>query len=109
MGVLYRAKDPLLRRDVAIKVLSADLLVDAESRERFFREARAAATLQHRNVVTIFEVGESQGLPYLVLELLKGEDLERRMISTPPLTLDQKLDIVCQLCAGLHAVHEQDI
>ena len=72
MGVLYRALDPVLGCDVAIKVLPADFLADDRSRQRFDREARAAASLQHPNVVTTYDFGNEDGCPYLVMEYLKG-------------------------------------
>jgi serine/threonine protein kinase len=109
MGVLYRATDPVLNREVAIKVLPADFLADEKTRARFYREARSAASLQHPNIVTIFDFGDELGIPYLVMEFLKGRDLAERMTSPPPLTLNEKLHISSQLCAGLAAVHERGI
>jgi serine/threonine-protein kinase len=110
MGVLYRGKDPVLDREVAIKVMAGDFSADAGARARFFREARAAARLQHRNIVTIYEFAEDeQGTPYIAMEFLRGRSLAARMSAAPPLTLVQKLDIVTQLCTGLHYAHEQGI
>ena len=68
MGTVYRAFDPLLTRVVAVKVISAQLDSQPEQRERFFREARAAAQLSHRNIVTIFDLGEQDGAPFLAME-----------------------------------------
>jgi len=109
MGVLYRAHDPVLDRDVAIKMMLVDLAAEPGARERFEREARAVAKLQHRNVVTIHEFGETDGSPYIVMEFLGGHDLEALMRRRPPLRLDEKLDIVIQLCAGLGFAHERGI
>jgi serine/threonine-protein kinase len=111
MGVLYRGRDTTLDREVAIKVMSADFGLDADqtARSRFYQEARAAARLQHRNIVTIFEFGEDQQTPFIAMEYLRGQDLAHRMRSTPPLSLEQKLDIVADLCTGLHFAHEQGV
>jgi hypothetical protein len=109
MGVLYRGRDPVLEREVAIKLMSGDFSADEAARARFFREARAAARLQHRNIVTIFEFAEDHGTPYIAMEFLRGKSLAARVAQDPPLTLVQKLDIVTQLCTGLHYAHEQGI
>src|SRR5512143_1871140 len=76
MGTVYRGRDDALDRDVALKVMS-DGLADADARARFQREARAAARLQHPNIVVIYELGEHEGAPYMALELLEGVDLQR--------------------------------
>jgi eukaryotic-like serine/threonine-protein kinase len=111
MGVLYRGRDTVLEREVAIKVMSTDFDADADdtARPRFYREARAAAKLQHRNIVTVFEFGEEEHTPFIVMEFLRGQDLSRRMRSDPPLTLEEKLDIIADLCTGLHFAHEQGV
>jgi serine/threonine-protein kinase len=110
MGVLYRGRDPVLDREVAIKVMSGDFSADESARSRFFREARAAARLQHRNIVTIYEFAEDEhGTPYIAMEFLRGQSLAARLLAEPPLTLVQKLDILVQLCTGLHYAHEQGI
>src|SRR5262249_7717612 len=80
MGEVYRARDTRLERDVALKVLPAHLMDTAQARARFQREARAVATLQHPNICTIHDVGEtSDGHGYLVMELLQGETLQHRL------------------------------
>lgn len=109
MGVLYRAQDTVLERDVALKMMLVDFTHDASTRERFQREARAVARLQHRNVVTIHELGEVEGTPYIVMELLGGRDLDALLKSGVPLTMVQKLEIAAQLCEGLAYAHEQGI
>lgn len=108
MGVLYRAIDDDLHRDVAIKVLTTTRLSEPGARERFAREARAAASLKHPNIVTIYEFKDGTP-PYLVMEFLEGCDLDRRLLEGPPLTLDRALDIVVQLCAALGCAHGQGI
>ena len=110
MGVLYRGFDPVLNREVAIKLMHTDFSGDTtQMRARFFREARAAATLQHRNIVTIFEFAEESNIPYIVMEFLKGTPLGARMRQQPPLTLDDKMNVVAQLCDGLSYAHEQGV
>jgi serine/threonine protein kinase len=110
MGVLYRAFDPVLDREVAVKVMLADFSEDTEQmRPRFYREAKAAAKLQHRNIVTIFEFAEENNQPHIVMEFLKGIQLGSRMEQSPQLTLNDMLDIVAQLCSGLGYAHTQGI
>ena len=77
MGVLYRARDAVLERDVALKMMLIDFTMDQNARDRFQREARAVARLQHRNVVTIHELGEVESTPYIVMEFLSGKDLDQ--------------------------------
>jgi hypothetical protein len=110
MGVLYRGVDPVLDREVAIKVMLVDFSNDTEQmRPRFYREAQAAARLQHSNIVTIFEFAEDDNTPYIVMEFLKGTPLDSRMASPIPLTLDDKLNIVAQLCSALNYAHAQGV
>ena len=110
MGVLFRGVDPVLDREVAIKLMLVDFSEDEEQmRPRFYREARAAAKLQHRNIVTVFEFAEEGSTPYIVMEFLRGVSLAARMASPLPLALDAKLDIVGQLCTALHYAHEQGV
>ena len=110
MGVLFRGHDPVLDREVAVKVMLADFSDDTEQmRPRFYREAKAAAKLQHRNIVTVFEFAEENNQPHIVMEFLRGSPLSSRMEEQPPLTLDDKLDIVAQLCNGLGYAHSQGV
>jgi serine/threonine protein kinase len=110
MGVLYRGVDPVLDREVAIKLMLADFADDTEHlRPRFYREAKSVARLQHRNIVTVFEFAEEGTTPYIVMEFLRGTSLQARLEAEPPLTIDDKLDIVQQLCSGLGYAHEQGI
>jgi serine/threonine protein kinase len=105
MGVVYRAHDTLLERTVAVKVISAPIDQNAELRERFFREARAAGQLSHKNIITIHDLGEEEGQPYLAMEFLEGQDLLARMAATPPLSVRRKLDIAIEICEGLNYAH----
>lgn len=112
MGVVYRGYDPLLEREVAIKIMAGDFSSDDEARTRFYREAKAIARLQHRNIVTIFECGEEDGYPYLVMEFLRGATLAERMRQSAggsAQKLPEKLDVISQLCTGLQFAHAQNI
>jgi serine/threonine-protein kinase len=110
MGVLLRGVDPVLDREVAIKLMLLDFSEDAEQmRPRFYREARAAAKLQHPNIVTVFEFAEDGNTPYIVMEFLRGQSLQARMSSALPLSLEEKLHVIAQLCNALNYAHEQGV
>ena len=109
LGVLYRARDTVLGREVAVKIMAAGFLGDESAHNRFFHEARSAARLQHVNIVTMFEFGEQQETPYIVMEFLRGFSLAERMRQGTPLPLREKVDIAIQLCAGLEAAHKQGV
>src|SRR4029077_18852152 len=83
MGIVYRARDPRLDREVAIKVLPDDVVRDPERLSRFEREARAAGALDHPNVIAVHDLGSEGGTPYVVTELLEGETLRDRLRSGP--------------------------
>ena len=109
MGMIYRARDPVLERSVALKVISS-FEVTADLRARFFREARACARLRdHPNIVTIHDMGEDDGRLFIVMELLEGEELRHLIARHAPLTLEEKLAIVRQICDGLHHAHEKGV
>jgi hypothetical protein len=110
MGVVYHAHDPLLDRDVALKVMLPQTAADPDQKARFEREARAAAKIVHRNVLTVFDLGYHQdGSPYIAMEMLKGKDLLQQMREDAPLPLDQKLNVVVQLLDGLAHAHEAGV
>ena len=109
MGVVYKAKDPLIDRVVAIKKMTGTFAEDPEARERFLREARAVGKLQHPNIVSIYELGLEGNAPYMVMEFLEGQGLDRVVSVRAPLTLVQKLDYMVQVCHALHYAHEHDI
>lgn len=109
MGVVYRARDTMLGRMVAVKMLVSDVEVSAESRERFFREARAAGQLGHRNIITIYDFGEENGHAFIVMELLQGENLTNLLAREPNLPLEQRLDIMMRVCEGLAFAHSRAI
>ncbi len=108
MGTVYRGRDEMLDRDVAVKVMSKGL-GDADARARFLREARAAARLQHPNIVVIYELGEHEGAPFMVLELLEGVDLQRAIDGGIRPDPRATLPVVLQLLAGLGHAHEHGI
>jgi eukaryotic-like serine/threonine-protein kinase len=109
LGVLYRARDTVLGREVAVKVMAAGFLGDEGAHARFFHEARAAARLQHVNIVTVFEFGEQQETPFIVMEFLRGFSLAERLRQHPAMPLREKVDVAIQLCAGLEAAHKQGV
>jgi eukaryotic-like serine/threonine-protein kinase len=108
MGEVYRGRDPRIGRDVAIKVLPESFAKDSERLARFEREARSAGVLNHPNVVVVYDVGERDGSPYIVSELLEGETLRDRL-SEGPLPVGAAVDYAGQIARGLSAAHEKAI
>jgi len=108
MGTIFRARDPVLQRPVALKVIS-NLEVTPELRARFFREAQACARITHPNIVIIHDMGEDSGRLFIVMELLEGEELRRVIARQAQLSLSDKLDIVLQICDGLHFAHQKGV
>jgi serine/threonine-protein kinase len=109
MGLVLKAFDPSLSRNVAVKVLSPSLANRGASRQRFLREARAAAAVVHEHVVGVFAVVESSGLPFLVMEYVPGRSLQQRLDKQGPLSLPEVLRIGMQTAAGLAAAHAQGL
>jgi serine/threonine protein kinase len=108
MGEVYRARDPRLERDVAIKVLPASFAKDPDRLRRFQQEARAAGALNHPHVMAVFDMGEHEGCPYLVCELLDGESLGARL-KGGPLPPRRAAEIAAQVARGLSAAHDQGL
>jgi hypothetical protein len=108
MGEVYRARDSRLRREVAIKVLPSELSLDADRMRRFEQEALATAALNHPNILAVFDIGTSEGSPYVVSELLEGETLRERLRSGP-IPVRKTLDYAMQIAHGLAAAHEKGI
>ena len=109
MGVVYKALDPVLNRHVAIKVMGDAISRDDELRDRFLREARAAGSLQHPNVITIYDFGDVDGHPYIAMEYVEGIDLEDLLRSGTPLSLDSKLGIMIDVLNGLAYAHKRGV
>ena len=109
MGKVYRARDPILDRLVALKTVSPELLTKHDTMARFQREARAAARLQHPNIVTIFELGEVEGSLFIAMELLEGMDLAEAMHARGRLRLEDKVRVVVDVCRGLDYAHKRGV
>ncbi|MGH9365121.1 MAG: protein kinase domain-containing protein, partial [Thermoanaerobaculia bacterium] len=108
MGEVYKAKDPRLSREVAIKVLPASFSSDADRLRRFEQEAKAAGVLNHPNITAVYDIGQHDGAPYVVQELLDGETL-RSAISSGKLPAHRAIDYAIQIAQGLAAAHEKGI
>ena len=109
MGEVYLAQDTKLGRKIALKLLPASFMNDADRLQRFQQEARAASALNHPNILTIHEVGEQRGRPYIATELIEGETLRQRLASAWHLDSDAALDIITQVASALVAAHEVGI
>src|SRR6185503_15125460 len=109
MGTVYRATDPALHRDVAVKLMRKSFADDAHLRDRFEREARAAASLQHPNIVTIHDFGESKGHLYIVMEYVTGIDLAKLIKDGAPMSIHTRLNIVIGVLEGLNYAHEKGV
>src|SRR5208282_1755226 len=108
MGEVYRARDARLGRIVAIKVLPKSYSADADRLQRFVQEARSAAALNHPNILSIFDIGEEQGAPYIVSELLEGQTLRERL-RAGPLSSRKAIEYAQQVARGLAAAHDKGI
>src|SRR5512132_4302423 len=108
MGEVWRAKDPRLGRDVAIKVLPASLSQDPDRLRRFEQEARAAGMLNHPNITAVYDTGSHEGAPYVVCELLDGETLGT-VLARGRLSSRKAIDYALQIAHGLAAAHEKGI
>ena len=108
MGVVYRARDERLERTVAIKVLTPGVLAGDESRRRFRKEALALAKLNHAHIAAVYDVGEQDGVDYLVMELVQGESLATR-IQAGPIPAQEATSILLQVAEALEEAHEQGV
>lgn len=108
MGIVYKAEDTKLERTVALKFLSPEVIMAADAKERFFIEARAAAALNHSNIVTVYEIDEYEGQIFMAMEYVEGEDLEQK-IASGPIAIDEVVKIAIQTAEGLLEAHEKGI
>ena len=108
MGVVYRAADERLAREVAIKLLPADVANDVGRLQRFEQEAKATSALNHPNILTVYDIGDHNGAPFIVSELLEGEELRDRL-NEGPIPLRKTIDYAQQVVSGLAAAHERGI
>jgi len=109
MGIVWKAYDTVLRRYVALKLLSASFRKTKDMHERFLREARAAGAIQHANIVTVYDLGESDGQLFIAMELVEGRDLSDMIALRDPLALERKLDIAIEVLIGLHFAHQRGV
>lgn len=109
MGVVYRAYDPIIDREVALKTISVEALQNPTLHERFYREARAVGKLRHPNIITIHELGEEYGLPYIVMEYLPGTDLHEIIKAKQPIPIPRKIQVITEICRGLAYAHDSGV
>lgn len=109
MGAVYLARDSVLNRNVAIKVMNATIAKDELLRQRFLREAQSAGGLQHPNVVTIYDFGEIDGYLFIAMEFVEGTDLESALEAEPPMPLDDRLAVMIDTLRGLDYAHQHGI
>jgi serine/threonine-protein kinase len=109
MGVVYEATDPFLNRRVAIKMMTVGFANKPDLLKRFFREAQSTGSLQHPNIVTVFELGDHAGNPYLVMEFLEGESLDAIISSRRQLSILEKIQAIIGVCHGLSHAHHRGI
>jgi serine/threonine-protein kinase len=109
MSIVYKAFDPRIDRYLAVKVLREKFARDVTSRKRFLREARSAGGLGHPNIVTVFDVGQIDGLPFMAMELLEGDTLDDRLAEPGALSVEEVLEIAIQLSSALSYAHERGV
>src|SRR6202050_471469 len=109
MGQVYKAIDPTIGRMVAIKKVTSVFSDDPLLLKRFYREAHSTGKLQHPNIVTVYDLGDQDGVPYLVMEYLEGDSLEKVIKEQRPFSLAEKLNIITQVCEGLGYAHQRQI
>jgi len=108
MGEVYRASDTNLGREVAIKVLPTEVMADVERRQRFRQEALLAAAFNHPNIATVHDVGEQEGVTFIVMELVRGESL-RDLVRDEPLDIGRAIDMATGIAAGLARAHREGV
>src|SRR5258708_39514528 len=98
MGVVYKARDPIINRLVALKTITANVADNPALLQRFYREAQSAGSLQHPNIVTIYEMGEEEGVPFIAMQLVDGENLGTLIARRTPVPLSLKLVYALEAC-----------
>jgi hypothetical protein len=109
MGVVYRARDPIINRLVALKTITTGVADDPALLQRFYREAQSAGGLQHPNIVTIYDMGDAGDLPYIAMELVEGENIEQIIARRAPLPISLKLVYAMQACRAFDYAHKRGI
>src|SRR5947209_7320438 len=109
MGVVYKAMDPRIGRTVAIKMMTGAFAENPDLLQRFYREAQSTGILQHPNIVIVHDLGDLDGNPYLVMEYLEGEALDKMIAGRRQFSLVEKLDIIVHVLEGLHYAHERNV
>src|SRR5437899_661690 len=109
MGIVYQARDPIISRKVALKTITSNIADDPNLLQRFYREAQSAGGLQHPNIITIYDMGEEGGLPYIAMELVEGQNLEQVISRALDLPLSLKLGYGVQACRALDYAHKRGI
>ena len=109
MGIVYRARDPIINRFVALKTITTGLANNPDLLQRFYREAQSAGGLQHPNIVTIYDMGEESGTPYMAMQLVEGQTLEQMIQSRAEVPLSLKLSYAMQACGALDYAHKRGI
>jgi len=109
MGIVYKAVDPRIGRSVAIKLMTAGFSKNEEALKRFFREAQSVGVLQHPNIVVVYDLGDQDGMPFLVMEYLDGESLDKVITSQRELSIVEKLQIIVKILRALNYAHQRKI
>jgi serine/threonine-protein kinase len=109
MGIVYRARDPIINRLVALKTITSSISGNQSLLQRFYREAQSAGGLQHPNIVTIYDMGEASGTPFIAMELVEGQSLEQLIINRPTVPLSLKLAYAMQACRAFDYAHKRGI
>jgi len=109
MGVVYRGRDPQIGREVAIKKLTGNILAEPNMLARFYEEGRRTGTLNHPNIVTVFEIGDEHGEPYIVMECVDGEPLDKILRAGAQTSLAEKLEILEKICSALGYAHRKNV
>ncbi len=109
MGVVFRAEDPKLKRQIALKAMKPAIAASASAKDRFLREAQATAAIEHDNIVSIYQVGEDRNVPFIAMQYLRGESLKTRVDREKRLDQREVLRIGREVAAGLAAAHDQGL